>query len=242
MKAIAHPFALGPFQTKLRAPLFEDRADAGARLGSHLAKYRGQSVLVLGIPCGGVPVAAAVARALEGELDVVVAQKLSAPISEELAIGAVTADGGRYLNEDIVRVLDVDAAYIDLVTAAEMEVVVVREARFRAGRARPPVAGRIVILVDDGLATGASMIAAARSVRALKPARLVIAVPVGSRAACRALRKEADGVICLWMPEPFWAIGPFYRDFRDTTDEEVHCLLRDARTAREAPEPVPAIS
>jgi predicted phosphoribosyltransferase len=206
-----------------------DRVDAGAQLARYLTAYRGKHPLVLGIPRGGVPVAAEVARALDGELDVVVARKLRSPISAELAIGAVTADGGRYLNESMLKYLGVDEAYIERATQVEMADAARRETRFRHGATPPAIAGRDVILVDDGLATGATMISAARSVRAHTPARLVIAVPVGSVEACAALRHEADEVVCLATPEPFWAVGAYYEDFQQTEDEEVERLLRDAR-------------
>jgi predicted phosphoribosyltransferase len=215
--------------------LFLDRSDAGARLAERLGAYRGPDTLVLGIPRGGVPVAAAVARALGAELDVVVARKLAAPISEELAIGAITADGGRFLNQEMVRSLDVDEKYIERVTQAQKSEAARREIRFRGDAAAPRIAGRTVVLVDDGLATGATMIAAARSVRAKKPSKLIVAVPVGSREACDALRSEADTVVCLTTPEPFWAVGLHYRDFSQTEDAEVEALLRAARVARAAP-------
>jgi putative phosphoribosyl transferase len=230
MNAIAHISALGADHATQLATPFRDRADAGGRLAEHLTTYRGQHPLVLGIPRGGVPVAAEVARALDAELDVVVARKLRAPISAELAIGAVTSDGGRYLNDSMLRELGVGNRYVDRATQAEMAEAARREARFRAGAAAPTIAGRVVILVDDGLATGATMIAAARSVRAHSPARLIVAVPVGSADACAALRHEADEVLCLTTPEPFWAVGAHYDDFRQTEDDEVEQLLHDARS------------
>ena len=238
LRAIAHPWALRRGQDSSGAPVFKDRADGGARLAERLSRYRSGDALVLGIPRGGVPVAAAVARGLGGELDIVVARKLAAPISPELAIGAVTADGGRFLNEAMIQELGVDDAYLAQVTRAQVADAKRREARFRGGTAAPRVTGRTVILVDDGLATGATMIAAARSVRAQKPARLVVAVPVGSREACRALEKEADEVVCLTTPDPFWAVGLFYEDFGQTEDGEVEQLLRDSRT-NEPPVAVP---
>ena len=229
MKAIAAPWVLDDEALANPAPVFVDRADAGKRLAEPLATYRGRHALVLGIPRGGVPVAAAVARALDAELDIVVARKLGAPISSELAIGAVTADGGRYLNTAIIRELGVPAEYIERATAVAMDEAKRRELRYRAGAPASMIAGRTVILVDDGLATGATMIAAARAVRASKPARLVIAVPVGSAEACAHLRAEADEVVCLSSPEPFWAVGLYYRQFSQTEDREVEHLLRDAR-------------
>lgn len=234
MRAIAHPSVIGGNAASYYDPRFRDRADAGARLATRLTSYRGTHALVLGIPRGGVPVAAEVAKALDAELDVVVARKLRSPISAELAIGAVTADGGRFINQSIVEQLGVGETYIDRVTQTEMAEAARRESRFRGGVTPPTIAGRTVIVVDDGLATGATMIAAARSVRAQRPARLVIAVPVGAADACAALRHEADEVVYLDAPEPFWAVGNYYDDFRQTEDDEVQQLLRKARKQQPA--------
>jgi predicted phosphoribosyltransferase len=213
---------------------FADRHAAGVALGERLARFRGSDALVLGIPRGGVPVAAAVAARLVADLDVIVARKLCAPQSEELAIGAVTADGGRYLNHEMIRELNVSDAHIDRVTKLQMQEARTREVRFRGGAPAPRIAGRTVILVDDGLATGATMIAAARAVKALGPAQLVVAVPVASHEAIRMLQKEADVVECLTIPDPFWAVGVYYRNFTQTEDAEVEQLLREAREARTA--------
>jgi len=217
-----------------RDPLFRDRRDAGDALAERLAVYRGRDVLVLGIPRGGVVVAAQVARRLDAELDVVVARKLGSPVSAELAIGAVTANGGRFLNEEAMRELSVSEPYLTAVTAVQMTEAREREARFRGGRGPLQVAGRTVILVDDGLATGATMRAAVRSVRQRAPVRLVVAVPVGSREACAALRGEADEVVCLDEPEFFGAVGSFYREFEPTQDEEVQRLLDELAPAPRA--------
>jgi putative phosphoribosyl transferase len=208
--------------------LFQDRHEAGTRLAERLARYRGQDCVVLGIPRGGVPVAAVVAERLAADLDIVVARKLGAPDQPELALGAVTADGGRFLNDDYIWELGIGPAYLEQVTTRERNEARRREERFRAGRAPCPLAGRTVIIVDDGLATGATMRAAVRSVRQHQPARLVVAVPVGSRPACDALRAEADEVICLAEPEPFWAVGVSYRDFSPTEDVEIEQVLQDA--------------
>jgi len=217
-----------------RDPLFRDRRDAGDALAERLAAYRGRDVLVLGIPRGGVVVAAQVARQLGADLDVVVARKLGSPISAELAIGAVTANGGRFLNEEVMRELDVSEPYLTAVTAVQMTEAREREARFRRGRGPLQVAGRTVILVDDGLATGATMRAAVRSVRQRAPARLVVAVPVGSREACAALRGEADEVVCPHEPEFFGGVGSFYREFEPTQDEEVQRLVDEFAPAPRA--------
>jgi putative phosphoribosyl transferase len=212
--------------------LFEDRVDAGAQLAERLAEYRGQDVLVLGIPRGGVPVAAEVARQLEADVDVVVARKLGAPIQPELAIGAVTANGGRFLNEELIRELDVSEAYLERVSAEQRREARRREARFRGPHPPGELRGRVVVVIDDGLATGATMRAAVRSVRANEPARLVVAVPVGSRQACAALRSEADEVVCLYELDPFWAVGLYYADFRPTEDDEVERILQEILARR----------
>ncbi len=212
-----------------RAPFFRDRAHAGQALADRLGTYRGTDALVLGIPRGGVVVAAEVARRLDAELDVVVARKLGSPISAELAIGAVTANGGRFLNEEIIRELGVSDTYLKAVTAVQMGEAQQREDRFRGGRPAPRIAGRTVILVDDGLATGATMRAAVRSVRQRSPAKLVAAVPVGSREACAALRAEVDELVCPYEPEYFGAVGSFYREFEPTEDSEVQRLLEESR-------------
>jgi putative phosphoribosyl transferase len=211
--------------------MFADRIDAGIRLGRALGSYRGTQPLVLGIPRGGLPVAAEVAKALDGELDVIVARKLGSPISPELAVGAVTADGARYLNEEVIADLGVPDAYLDRVTQEKAAEARQREERFRRGRPALDVAGRTVILVDDGLATGSTMVAAARSLRARHPAKLVIAVPVGPRETCERMEGEADEVVCLQMPEYFLAVGLHYIDFSQTEDEDVERILREAHPA-----------
>lgn len=216
----------------LLAPGFRDRGDAGRFLARHLAAYRTTDTLVLGIPRGGVPVAAAVARALGADLDVLVARKLGAPDSPELAIGAVTANGGRYLNEDMIRDLGVSQEYVESVTAEETEEARRREERFRGDSPKAEFKGRVVILVDDGLATGATMRAAVRSVRRQGPAQVVVAVPVGSIEACGALRKEADEVVCPRTPVDFMAVGIYYADFTQTPDSEVRRLLHDHQASR----------
>lgn len=205
--------------------LFRDRKDAGELLAGCLTEYRDKNAIVLGIPRGGVPVAAEVARGINAEMDIVVARKLGSPVSAELAIGAVTANGGRYLNEEIIRDLQVSKEYIEQVTEAQREDARRREERFRRGRPAPMIEGRVVILVDDGLATGATMRAAVRSVHMANPARLVVAIPVAPSQTCSELREEADEVICPYQPDPFWAIGLFYADFEQVQDEDVARIL-----------------
>lgn len=216
-------------------PLFADRVDAGRRLGERLAAYSADRPIVLGIPRGGVPVAAEVARLLGAELDVVVARKLGAPHQPELAIGATTAHGGRYLNEEVIEALGVARPYIEQVTASETAEARRREERFGGGRGLGAVAGRVAILVDDGLATGATMRAAARAVRAYAPSRLVVAVPVGAAETCEDMRDEADEIVCLAQPEPFWAVGLHYAEFGQTSDEDVQRILDEWRRASAAP-------
>jgi putative phosphoribosyl transferase len=201
-------------------------------LAGALGRYRGKDTLVLGIPRGGVPVAAEVARRLDADLDVVVARKLGSPISPELAIGAVTANGGRYLNEEIIRHLGVSEAYLVQVTEEQTREARRREARFRGPHAKAPIEGRVVIVVDDGLATGATMRAAVRAVRIGQPARLVVAVPVGPIDTCAALRQESDEVVCLYELEPFWAVGLYYEHFEPVEDAEVQKILQGWHAAR----------
>ncbi len=223
-----------------RRRLYRDRADAGVYLAARLKRYAGQDVLVLGVPRGGVPVAAEVARRLDAELDVVVARKLGAPISPELAIGAVTANGGRFLNDDLIRDLGVPTSYLERVTAEQRADARQREARFRGDHPAPRVRDRVVLVVDDGLATGATMRAAVRSVRQQQPAWLVVAVPVGSQEACAALRSEANELVCLHAPATFWAVGFYYDHFAPTEDAEVQRLLQEAYARREAARPQPS--
>jgi putative phosphoribosyl transferase len=209
---------------------FLDRQDAGRFLAEALASYGPRDPLVLGIPRGGVVVAAEVARRLDAEIDVLVARKLGAPGQPELAIGAVTADGGRWLNGSLVAALGVDPEYLDGVTRAQTAEARAREERFRGVRPPPVVRGRVVILVDDGFATGATVRAAARALRRKKPALLVLAAPVGAPDTCRDLMAEADAVVCPVQPSPFHAVGAFYERFEQTEDEEVAAILARAHT------------
>jgi putative phosphoribosyl transferase len=204
---------------------FANRQAAGDALADALAYYRGADVLVLGLPRGGIPVAARVAELLDAELDVIVARKLQSPISAELAIGAITADGERYLHEGLISELGVSDMFLGAVTDVQHAEARKREQQFRGNRPTPRIGGRIVILVDDGLATGATMHAAVRSVRKRQPARLIVAAPVGSHEACEALALEADEVVCPWRPEPFGAVGLYYDNFVQTSDAEVQQIL-----------------
>jgi putative phosphoribosyl transferase len=210
---------------------FRDRYEAGRLLADRLAAYAGQpDVLVLALPRGGVPVGYEVARALRAPLDVFLVRKLGVPGHEELAMGAVATGGVRVLNEEIVSALRVPDSVIDDTTAREREELARRERLYRGDRPPPDVRDRKAILVDDGLATGATMHAAIAALRRQQPARIVVAVPTASPDICHALRAEVDEVVCAITPEPFHAVGLWYEDFSPTTDDEVRELL--ARAAR----------
>jgi predicted phosphoribosyltransferase len=206
--------------------IFQDRVDAGRRLAAKLDHYGGQrDVIVLALPRGGVPVGFEVARALEAPLDVFLVRKLGVPGREELAMGAIASGGVRVINEDVVRELRIPQRWIDLAAADETAELRRREEAYRDGRPAPDVRNKTVILVDDGLATGASMRAAVAALRYMNPARIVVAVPVGAAETCREFRGLADEVVCAETPDPFYAVGSWYRDFSQTTDEEVRELL-----------------
>ena len=197
-------------------------------------QYSGQpDVLVLALPRGGVPVAFEVAQALHAPLDVFIVRKLGMPGHEELAIGAIASGGVRVLNEDLIRLLGVPNNVLQDITARELEELRRREAAYRGSRPPEPIAGRTVILVDDGLATGASMRAAVRALRREGAARIVVAVPVAAADTCESLRPEVEDVVCAVTPEPFTAVGAWYEDFRQTTDEEVRELLDRVNAGRE---------
>jgi predicted phosphoribosyltransferase len=191
-----------------------------------LAAYADRpDVLVLALPRGGVPVGYEVARALGAPLDVFLVRKLGVPGYEELAMGAVASGGVRVLNDEIVRGLGISEHGIDVAVAREMEELARRERLYRGDRPPPDVAGRTVILVDDGLATGATMRAAVAALREQQPTRIVVAVPTASPDTCEVLKAEADDVVCAITPEPFFAVGHWYEDFTQTTDDEVRELL-----------------
>jgi erythromycin esterase-like protein/predicted phosphoribosyltransferase len=206
--------------------LFHDRRQAGRRLAAKLSAYANRpDVLVLALPRGGVPVGYEVARALGAPLDVFVVRKLGVPGYEELAMGAVATGGVRVLNHEIIRRLGIPNDLIDSVAAREQAELARRERLYRGGHPPPDVSGRTAILVDDGLATGATMLAATEALRELKPARIVVAVPTASPEACEDLRAKADDVVCGMTPEPFHAVGRWYEDFAQTSDDEVRDLL-----------------
>jgi predicted phosphoribosyltransferase len=209
---------------------FQDRVHAGRLLAARLSEYRGRpDLLVLGLPRGGVPVAFEVAQALGAPLDVYIVRKLGAPGHEELAMGAIASGGVRVLNEAVVRSMRVSAEEIEAVARAEEEELRRQERVYRGERPPPDVSGRTVILVDDGLATGSTMHAAVVALRQNGPRELVIAVPTAPPETCAELEAEADRVVCAVTPQPFFAIGVWYRDFSPTSDQEVRELLERAR-------------
>ena len=211
---------------------FRDRREGGRCLAAALRAYAGRDdVVVLALPRGGVPVAHEVARALGAPLDVFVVRKLGVPWHEELAMGAIATGGLRILNDEVVRAYGVTDDEIEAVAGREREELERRLRRYRGDRPRPDVAGRTVVLVDDGLATGATMHAAVEALRAEAPAAIVVAVPVAAQDACDGFLGIADDVVCAMTPEPFEAVGLWYVDFRQTTDEEVHELLARSRAA-----------
>jgi putative phosphoribosyl transferase len=216
-----------------RGRRFQDRYEAGRLLAEELREYAGRGdVLVVALPRGGVPVGYEVARALRAPLDAMQVRKLGVPGHEELAMGAIASGGVRIVSENVVEALRIPERVIATVAAAETQELERRERIYREGRLFPDVRGRTVILVDDGLATGSTMRAAAAALRSLGAARLVAAVPVAPKESCDALREVVDDVVCTMMPERFLAVGEWYEDFSQTSDEEVSELLR--RGQREA--------
>jgi putative phosphoribosyl transferase len=212
---------------------FADRRDAGRRLAAKLTAHADRpDVLVLALPRGGVPVAAEVARELHAPLDVFLVRKLGVPGHEELAMGAIATGGVRVLNHDVVLALEIPQPVIDAIAAREQRELTRRERLYRDDRPAPDVRGRTVILVDDGLATGATMRAAAAALRQQQPDRIVIAVPVAAPSTCEELRSEVDEIVCAATPEPFYAVGFWYHDFSPTTDEEVRDLLRQSASGQ----------
>src|SRR5881296_3418146 len=206
--------------------VFENRAEAGRQLAEKLDKYSGrEDVIVLGLPRGGVPVANEVAKRLRAPLDVFIVRKLGVPGFEELAAGAIASGGVRVLNEDVVRAIPHADQAIEAVTARETTELERREEIYREGRPAPDLRDRIAILVDDGLATGATMRAAVKALRQSGAAKIVVAVPVGPPDTCHELEEQADETICLSMPEFFQAVGQYYEDFSQTSDEDVRELL-----------------
>jgi len=218
------------------AERFQDRTDAGRRLAGRLGTYASRNdVLVLGLPRGGVPVAFEIATALDAPLDVFIVRKLGLPGHEEFGIGAIASGGIRVVDDAVLRAYDVDPDALERVTARERLELERREQLYRDDRPFPVVEGRIVILVDDGLATGSTMRAAIAALRRKRPNKIVVAVPVGARETCAAMTRLVEEVVCLETPDPFYAVGLWYEDFEQTSDAEVHDLLERAEARMTRP-------
>jgi putative phosphoribosyl transferase len=209
--------------------MFTDRTEAGKILAKALSEYKDKNTIVLAIPRGGVIVAYEVAKALNAPLDLIIPRKIGAPNQPELAIGAVTEDGTTILNRDIVQYLRVPDDYIKTEVKRQIEEIKRRIQRYLGDKPRLSIEGKVVILIDDGVATGATTRAAIASIRKRKPALIVLAIPVGPPDTVKELREDADKVICLMTPEPFFAIGQFYENFEQTSDEEVIQILNKLR-------------
>jgi predicted phosphoribosyltransferase len=219
------------FLRRTPARTFRDRHEAGRALAEELTAYRGQDgLLVLGLARGGVPVGWEIASALHAELDVFLVRKLGVPRWSELAMGALASGGGVVMNDNVVSSLHITDEQVRDVIASETVELARRERAYRGGRPLADPHGKIVILVDDGIATGASMLAAVRAVRAAGPQSIVAAVPVGPQSACRELAREADDVVCATMPPGFEAVGQVYGDFHQVSDDEVRELLATPTT------------
>jgi len=213
--------------------IFRDRTDAGKYLATKLLSYKDRpDVLVLALPRGGVPVAFEVAQALHVPLDIFLVRKLGVPGHEELAMGAISTGGVRVLNEDTVDYLRIPDHIIDAIAAEELKELERRELAYRGNHPEPDVKGKTVILIDDGLATGSTIRAAAQALRLQQPTRIVVAVPVSAPQTCDEYRIGVDEIICAVTPEPFLGVGQWYLDFSQTTDEEVRDLLERARGAK----------
>lgn len=217
---------------------FADRAQAGHALARALSpRLQGREPLILALPRGGVPVAAVVAEELRAPLDLMLVRKLGVPGQEELAMGAIASGGARVMNPEILDLLPIDQDAIDRVTAREQQELERRDRAYRGDRPLPQIKGRTVVLVDDGVATGATMRAAAQAVRQFGPGAVVVATPVAPPETVGLLEQEADVVVCLATPEPFLGVGRWYREFAQTTDDEVRALLAAAWSRRAAPPP-----
>jgi putative phosphoribosyl transferase len=215
-----------------RSPPFEDRRDAGRKLAAKLSRFRGGGCVVFGLPRGGVPVGYEISRSLGAPLDVFVSRKLGAPDQPEFGIGAVAAGGVRVLSTEVIRRLGIPEEYVERVTAQEIAEVNRRLRFFRGGRPEIEVAGRTVILVDDGLATGVTAHAAVEALKKRKPGRLILAAPVCAAQTAQLFAPRVDELLCLVSPSDLGAIGLWYRNFDQTTDQEVVQLLEEARNQR----------
>lgn len=216
--------------------LFQDRRDAGKKLAGELSHYAGcQDVLVLGLPRGGVPVAFEVAKALGAPLDVFLVRKLGVPGHRELAMGAIASGDVQVRNPEVINMINISEQQIEQVADRERQELERRERAYRGARPQPEMQGQTVILVDDGLATGASMRAAVAALRERNPKNVVVAVPTAAPETCAEFEDEVDEVVCATTPQPFFGVGAWYADFAQTTDEEVRQLLREAQEC--LPEP-----
>ena len=217
---------------RAQATRFRDRSEAGRVLAQQLTEYAGRDdVIVLALPRGGIPVGYEVAKALGAPLEVFVARKLGVPGHQELAMGAIASGGSAVLDQGLVRRLGVTQAQLDQAVTDETRELERREQAYRGDHEPPELRGKTVILVDDGLATGATMRAAALAVRDQQPAKIVVAVPVAAEETCDQFRDVVDDVVCAVTPKPFYAVGMWYEDFDQTTDDEVRELLERARTS-----------
>jgi len=210
--------------------LFQDRREAGSSLARELSSFKGKAdLIVLGIPRGGVVVGHEIAKALDAPLDVYITRKIGAPHNPELAIGAVASDGTLLIDHQLVRRLGVSQDYVDQESERQKQEITRRVAEYRGDRPGLELAGKAVILVDDGVATGATTLATVRAIKSQQPSELILAVPVGPQDSIESLRQEVDQLVCLHAPEVFWAVGAFYNVFDQTSDEEVKTLLEAAR-------------
>lgn len=215
--------------------MFLDRYHAGQVLADQLNEFAHRDdVIVLALPRGGVPVGFEIAKHLQAPLDIFLVRKLGVPGHEELAMGAIASAGIQVLNQDVVEGLGLSKRVIDQVAERELHELERREQAYRDARPQPQLRGKVVILVDDGLATGSTMRAAAKAVRQQAPDKLVVAVPVGARSTCEEFQHEVDDVVCAETPDPFYAVGLYYEDFSQTTDEEVQQLLNEAHREQDA--------
>jgi putative phosphoribosyl transferase len=206
--------------------LFQDRREAGKALAGELGSYKETpNTIVLGIPRGGVVVGHEIAKALGAPLDVYITRKIGAPHNPELAIGAVASDGTLLIDHQLVRRLGVSQEYVEAESERQKKEIHRRMAEYRGARPSPQLAGKIVILADDGVATGATTLATIKAIKSQSPAKLILAIPVGPRDSIESLRQEVDELVCLHAPEIFWAVGAFYNVFDQTSDEEVKALL-----------------